>query len=219
MGDFPTRRDIAAGYDRAASGYTEEFAAELDRKPFDRDLLTEFAAATAGRGLVLDVGCGPGHVAAFLAARGVDVGGVDISARMAAIGRLRQPAIPFAVADMLSLPVASSTLAGIAAVYSLIHLPRGLVPQALAELRGALRADGRLLLAVHAGHGEVHRDSWYGRPVKIAATLFQTDELLAGLATAGFAIESCSTRPPYRFEYPSERIYVMCSPGSERGEP
>jgi SAM-dependent methyltransferase len=216
---FPTTRDIGAGYDAAASAYTEEFAAELDHKPFDRELLTRFAAATAGRGTVADVGCGPGHVAGFLAARGVDACGIDISTAMVTIARQRQPEIPFAAADMLALGVAPATLVGITAFYSLIHLPRHLVPVALVELRRVLRPDGRFLLAVHAGEGVVHRDQWYDRPVNMAATFFTIDELLGYLSAAGFVAETAEARPPYDFEYQSERIYVLSRPASERAAP
>jgi SAM-dependent methyltransferase len=209
VADFPTPRDIAAGYDVAARQYTDEFADELDRKPFDREILTRFAAACRdSRGAVADVGCGPGHIAGFLAARGVDVCGIDLSTKMVAIARGRYPTIPFVAGNMVALGLRRGALAGITAFYSLIHLPRALVGTALAELRRVLQPDGRLLLAVHGGEGEVHRDSWYDRPVKMAATLFPLDELLWDIAAAGFVVEQSVTRPPYDFEYQSERIYV-----------
>jgi SAM-dependent methyltransferase len=209
VSDFPTPRDIAAGYDVAAREYTDEFADELDRKPFDREILTRFAAACLdSRGAVADVGCGPGHVAGFLAARGLDMYGIDLSTEMVAIAQGRYPTIPFVAGNMVALGLRRGALAGITAFYSLIHLPRDLVGSALAELRRVLQPDGRLLLAVHGGEGEVHRDSWYDRPVKMAATLFPLDELLRDIAGAGFVVEESMTRPPYDFEYQSERIYV-----------
>ncbi|MGH8983284.1 MAG: class I SAM-dependent methyltransferase [Acidimicrobiia bacterium] len=212
MGDFPTRSEIAAGYDVAAREYTEEFADELDRKPFDRELLTRFAAATAGRGTVADIGCGPGHIAGFLAARGVEACGIDLSTEMVAIARGRYPTIPFVAGDMLALGLDHGVLAGITAFYSLIHLPRDAVPTALTELRRVLAPNGYLLLAVHGGEGEVRRDSWYDHPVKMAATLFGLDPLLRDIVGAGFVVEESVTRPPYDFEYQSERIYVLSRP-------
>jgi hypothetical protein len=64
--------DPAATYDKVASAYAATFLHELDHKPFDREILTRFAAATR-RGSheghpVCDLGCGPGHIGAFLAA-------------------------------------------------------------------------------------------------------------------------------------------------------
>src|SRR5439155_313770 len=76
--------DLAGTYDRVAAPYGEQFFDELARKPFDRELLDRFAARLSGRGLVCDVGCGPGHVGRYLAERGVDVFGLDLSTDMAA---------------------------------------------------------------------------------------------------------------------------------------
>ena len=71
--------DVAGSYDRAARAYAEHLCDELDRKPLDRALLNRFAEEVAGSGLVCDLGCGPGHVAAYLAARGVRTVGIDLS--------------------------------------------------------------------------------------------------------------------------------------------
>ena len=44
--------DIAHTYDVAAEHYAATFAAELDGKPFHRDLLYRYATELAGRGEV-----------------------------------------------------------------------------------------------------------------------------------------------------------------------
>jgi SAM-dependent methyltransferase len=207
--EFPAPHEIAAGYDAVAADYAEEFGDELRAKPFDRELLAEFADVTVGRGLVADLGCGPGHVAAFLASRGVEMCGIDISTAMVAIARRRQPDTPFVAADLQAIPLGSAGLTGIVAFYSLIHLARDVVPRALAEVRRVLRPEGRLLLAVHTGAGEIHRHSWYDRSVNMAATLFDVEELHAAIAAAGLTVERSTTRPPYESEYASDRTYVL----------
>ena len=71
-------RRVAAEYDRLAEAYTAALDDELDGKPFDRWLLDRLAAGSAGdQGL--DVGCGPGQVAGYLAERGVIMTGLDLS--------------------------------------------------------------------------------------------------------------------------------------------
>jgi SAM-dependent methyltransferase len=55
--------DLRESYDSAAEAYAEHLATELVHKPLDRHLLNRFAEAVAGRGLVADLGCGPGHAA------------------------------------------------------------------------------------------------------------------------------------------------------------
>jgi SAM-dependent methyltransferase len=72
--------------------------------------------------LWLDVGCGPGHLAASLARLGARVVGLDLDLLMAryAQRRWRQP---FTVADAALLPVADRSCAGIVAVSLLGCLP------------------------------------------------------------------------------------------------
>ena len=68
-----------SGYDAVASAYTDRFGDELDSKPLDREVLDDFARRDDGLGVVVDLGCGPGQVATYLAAQGVPVVGVDLS--------------------------------------------------------------------------------------------------------------------------------------------
>lgn len=56
-------------YDLVAERYADELGDELRGKPLDRGMLGVFAELTDG-GVVADIGCGPGHVAAYLAGRG-----------------------------------------------------------------------------------------------------------------------------------------------------
>jgi len=74
--------DLRESYDSAAKAYAEHLFTELDNKPLDRHLLNRFAEETAGRGLVADLGCGPGHIARYLHEHGVTVVGIDISHEM-----------------------------------------------------------------------------------------------------------------------------------------
>jgi SAM-dependent methyltransferase len=205
MSDWP---DIEATYDQVAAEYAAAFLRELDGKPFDRALLDRFAAATAGRGPVWDVGCGPGHVTRYLADRGVEAVGVDLSARMVEVARRHHPGLAFRRGDLLALPAGDGELAGLVVFYSLIHLERWKVPAALGELRRCLAPRAPLLLAVHGGEGEAHADGWLGRQVAVRATLFGTGELSAALAGAGLRVVESHERDPYDFEYPSRRLYL-----------
>jgi SAM-dependent methyltransferase len=72
--------------------------------------------------LWLDVGCGPGHLAAALARLGARVVGLDLDPRMARYARRRWRQ-PFAVAGAALLPVADGSCAGILAVSLLGCLP------------------------------------------------------------------------------------------------
>jgi SAM-dependent methyltransferase len=92
--------------------------------------------------------------------------------------------------------------------YALIHIPRPLVPQALSSLRAALKPGGELLVAVHGGTGELHRQGFLGHDVPFDATLFERSELHGLLAAAGFADVKVARRQPYPDEHPTERLYA-----------
>jgi len=201
--------DIAHAYDVVAEDYAATFGGELRRKPFDRDLLARFAATVAGRGPVWDVGCGSaGHITRYLADRGVQAAGVDLSPRSVAVARAQQPDLEFRVADMCDLPADDGSLAGIVAFYSVIHLPRHRIPAALAEFRRALGPGGGLLIAMHGGSGEIGRDEWLGHSVRVGATLVSMAELTEKLESAGFALRERHARDPYEGEAPTRRLYI-----------
>lgn len=110
-----------AAYDAVAPAYDAQLGDELAGKPLDRALLQGFLEV-AGTGPVADVGCGPGHVTRFLAARHPNVLGIDLSPGMIAVARERAPELAFAVGSILALPAADDAWSGAVALYSIIHL-------------------------------------------------------------------------------------------------
>lgn len=201
-------RNIRESYDRVAVDYAAQFADELNRKPFDRDLLDHFAGLVRRRGMVCDVGCGPGHVGRYLHEAGLPVCGVDLSGRLLAEGRRLNPAMSFTQGDMLALPLANESLVGIIAFYSIIHLHRERLPQALAEMQRVLTAGGWLLMAFHDGEGETRADEWFGKPVALSASFFQPNEIQAALEAAGLAVSRVQVRDPYEFES-TRQVYIL----------
>ena len=214
MSAFAGRDDIAHAWGVAADDYVRQFFDELDRKPFDREFLDRYAFAVAGREPVVDMGCGPGHIARYLAERGVEVFGVDLSPGMIETARAMNPDLRFEVGDMTALDAGDRSWAGIVAFYSLVNLPATEVPVALAEFRRVLRDDGLLAYAVHGGEGEIHRDEWDGEPVRLSFSLFALDDLVAWTERAGFVIEEAISRPPYPDEHPTQRLYVRARVGA-----
>ena len=71
----PRADALRRGYATIARAYREHLIDELAGKPMDRGFLDAFAELCRG-GLVVDVGCGPGHVARYLAERGARVEGL-----------------------------------------------------------------------------------------------------------------------------------------------
>jgi SAM-dependent methyltransferase len=157
---------------------------------------------------VWDIGCGPaGHVTAYLADRGVAAAGADISPGGVAEARRRHPGLEFRVADMLDLPAADGSLAGIVAFYSIIHLPRHQLPAALAEFRRVLVPAGSMLIAMHGGTGERGSTEAFGHPVELRMTLVTLDEITALIQAAGLTVAWSQERDPYPGEI-TQRLYL-----------
>ena len=203
------RSDIEASYDRVAEQFVEEFFGELKRKPFDRELLDQFAESVRDGGRVCEIGCGPAQIARYLRDRGVDMCGIDLSQEMVKQARLLNPDITFERGDMLALDLPDAELAGIVCFYAIIHLKREDVTRALGEMRRVLKPGGHLLVSFHGGRGELHRAEWYGRSVSIDVTLFEKGEMSDYLTSAGFELERVAERAPYEFEYPTPRLYAF----------
>lgn len=202
-------RDIVSGYDLVAEEYAQQYFNELSNKPFDCGLLTRFSHLIPEGSRICDMGCGPGHVARFLSDLGHAVVGIDISQAMVQTARRLNPGLSFEQGDMLCLQFPNSIFGGIAAFYSLIHIERSRVLEALHELFRVLAPGGRLLVAVHIGEGEIHREEFLGRKISFHATFFGSEEMNGNLATAGFLLEETLERTPYEFEYPSRRAYLL----------
>ena len=188
---------VQAVYDRVAEEYAAEFRHELDKKPFDRKMLDWLIEEVHGIGPICDLGCGPGQVAQYLFERGADVCGIDLSSEMVKRAKALNPGIPFQQGNMLGLDqVASGAFGGIAAFYSIIHIPRDRVLDALQELKRVLRPQGVLLLAFHVGSETLHKDEWWGKPVSIDFLFYETGAMKANLGAAGFDVISAIERDP-----------------------
>jgi len=208
--DSQKTSDLQRTYDDVAEEYVRRIYDELKDKPLDRQLLDRFAAAVGEKGIICDMGCGPGQVAKYLSERGATVIGVDLSQQMIEQARRLNPEIEFRQSNMLALDAEDEAWAGITAFYSIIHIPRDEVVSALLEFNRVLRPAGLLLLAFHIGEEVVHLDEWWERPVSVEFVFFQQDEMTAYLREAGFEVEEVIERPPYEnVEHPSRRAYIF----------
>ena len=106
-----------AVYDMTAPAYVQFVGTEISSAtegPIDRSLLVAFIELIKRQsvGRVADVGCGPGRVAAFLAERGLDVVGVDVSQAMLAVARTAHPHIEFKEGQPNALPIETGVSSG-----------------------------------------------------------------------------------------------------------
>jgi SAM-dependent methyltransferase len=202
--------DTRESYDAAAEAYAEHLATELDGKPLDRHLLNRFAESLRGRGLVADVGCGPGHVTRYLQEQGVDVVGIDLSAEMIAVASRLNPGLRFRVGDMRRLDLADASLAGVVCFYSIVHFERAELPAILGEMRRILAPGGLALISFHIGDQVVQVEDLFGVPVSLSFHFHGPGEVVEALRAADLQVLEHIEREPYEgAEYPSRRCYLL----------
>lgn len=185
--------DTRVSYDTVAVSYAVQVRAALASEPYLRAALALLAdmVRAAGGGPVADVGCGPGHVTAFLHEQGVDAFGIDLSPAMIGVARQDHPGLRFEVGSMTDLQLADSSVAALLAFWSLIHVPDNEIPAVFGHFRRVLRPGGPLLLGFHVGDGPRLKTQGYGgHPMKVYVHRRQPDRMSAWLRGAGFTIEA-----------------------------
>jgi ubiquinone/menaquinone biosynthesis C-methylase UbiE len=212
-------RNTQNSYDKVSEEYTKRVYGELAGKPLDRQLLDRFAESVQALGLACDLGCGPGHVARYLHDRGVNVCGIDLSPGMIERACQLNPGIDFKQGNLMALNLPDESLGGIVAFYSIIHIPRSDIVNALRELKRTLVSRGILLIAFHIGQETVHIDAWWDNKVSLDFAFFQSDEMTNYLRTAGFEIEEVIERDPYSpdVEHQSRRAYIFSRKPAPKG--
>ncbi|MGH9917479.1 MAG: class I SAM-dependent DNA methyltransferase, partial [Nitrososphaerales archaeon] len=191
-----------AFYDASAERYVQFVGTEISSAtegPVDQSLLVAFIELIKGRSVtrVADVGCGTGRVAAFMAARGLDVVGVDVSPAMLAVARIAHPGIEFEEGRLDKLPFGEGALAGVVCWYSIIYTPPERLGEAFAELTRVLDAAGHLLIAFQAGSGEpVQRPGPQGTTLCLTSYRHSMGSVIRYLQDAGLQIYTTALREP-----------------------
>lgn len=171
-----------AAYTQIAASYA---AATQDRQAVAAHLEMFLRLVPLGS-RVLDLGCGPGFDTAVLRQQQRWAIGLDLSWPMMQAGRRHGLAAPCVQGDMCALPLADTAVDGVWACASLLHLPRSLLPTALAELARTLRPRGVLYLSVKTGSGEGWAKRAYEHDAARFFVYWQPETLDPLLTQAGF---------------------------------
>lgn len=181
------------GWHDRANGYAGHTAlATLQIVPAMLDAL----AVCPGQRL-LDVACGPGHVAGAAAALELDAEGVDYAAGMVEVARKRFPDLKFAVADAEALPHADQSFDAVACNMGLFHMgdperamreaARVLVPKGrFAFSQWTAPADSPLYARLFAALTDI-ADMSRADPAPNAYALSDQDGAIAAMSRAGFS--------------------------------
>jgi SAM-dependent methyltransferase len=199
--DFLT--STRASYDAIAADYAGLIDGGHVHKPWDNAVLTGFAdiVRATGAGPVADVGCGPGHVTAYLHSVGVDAFGVDLSAGMVATAQRTHPGLSFREGSMTALDLPDGSLGGVVAWYSTIHIPPDLLGQVCSEFHRVLAEGGHALLAFQVGDEVLHRTEGFGHAISLTSYRREPDRVADALRQAGLVVRATLLREPD--EYPT----------------
>jgi SAM-dependent methyltransferase len=182
------RADVAIAYDARADEYVEKLGSVDQMASRDRETICSWRDGVTGR--ILDAGSGPGHWSDVLSMGGRrHVIGMDASPRFAASARERFPHVGFVVGDLRALPLATESVGGILAWFSIIHTaPTGL-PAIVDELARVLVPGGSVLVGFFDGEaGEAFDHT-------VVTAYYWSAEALGGLLVGrGFAVERCESR-------------------------
>ncbi|NHJ14771.1 MAG: class I SAM-dependent methyltransferase [Candidatus Thorarchaeota archaeon] len=153
-------KTVEESYDRMG----EMYHSFRDNKKFNRQL-EEFSRLLPPSGKVLDAGCGVGRpTSEFLAEKGFEVIGVDISKKMIELARGNVPQAEFHQKNILKLNFLDGSFDGIICVYTLWHIPKVSHPEAIRNFHRMLKNDGILVLntGIHESEG---MSDFFGEPM------------------------------------------------------
>lgn len=201
--------DVVRVWDARADDYLRLFRHELAGKPFDLEALHAFAGRVGPGGRVYDVGCGPcGHVTALLAARGLDVLGIDLSPRCVALAGRERPGCRFAVMDQRDI---TEPLDGLVSYYSLHDQPKSGLAATLTAWAAAIRPGGQLLIVAKEGTGDHVIDDPMGSRLRVYWAEFTVDELCVAVGGAGFRVDDRTVREAYADEIATRRVCLAAT--------
>lgn len=190
LGMTPLSPLVLMSYDRIAEQWHRSRGA---MQPSLERLLGEALADLPAVAAVLDVGCGSGvPVAAWLAARGHRVTGIDASGRLLEIASREVPTATFVLGDM-RVAEPGGPFDAIVAWDSVFHIPRIDHATVFARFARWLRPGGALVLSLGGseweGTSEMHGETFF-------YSGFAPDDSLRVLRGAGFEVRRAEIDDP-----------------------
>jgi ubiquinone/menaquinone biosynthesis C-methylase UbiE len=178
---------VRLAYDAGAEDLAARLPDTRAEAPLDLAMVDTFAEAVTSEDdpRVLDAGCGTGRMSRYLAERGCQVEGVDLSPGMIAMARRDHPDLVFTVGSLTDLPYPDDEFAGVMLWYSIIHTPPAGQSRIFAEATRVLRPGGYVLVGFQSGEGT--RDvAWaHRREVPLERHRYTEDQVASKFQEAG----------------------------------
>lgn len=197
---------VEEGYDRIAKRHLEwaQSVRVEERARYTSVLLDRLPPGAD----VLDLGCGAGVPTTQALAERFKVTGVDISAQQIALARQSIPSARFIQADMTQLDFPPASFDGIAAFYSIIHVPRQEQARLFRDIAAWLRPGGLLVaaLGVHSAQANFAED-FLDAPMYWSGFDGQTNRRL--VEEAGLHIVSAREEEAEEFGDPVKFLWIV----------
>lgn len=171
-------------YNKIARRYADVCFGDQQDFPF----IDQFLSRMPRDARILDAGCGPGSLVRYIKDKEYQCEGIDLSEEMLAVAHERVPEGEFTLMDMRHLQYADDTFDGLAAVYSLIHIPSAEVPSVLTEFNRVLKKHGLLLIIAQQGEPDHIVREPLKEDEKTFVNFFTMEKLLRLLHEAGFTV-------------------------------
>lgn len=190
--------DLAQTYDEIADDWNNEHKTSIWWIPG----VDAFLAMLPKGAHVLDVGCGPGFKAKYIADRGFVVTGIDISNRMIALAQETAPDAKFAVHDVRTV-AELGVFDGVMLFASLLHIPKKEADDVLAGVYRGLTDGGAVYVVVKQVRPDMPEEiekveELFGKTVTRFFSHFTEDELRDRMTRAGFSDVHVTTQPEGR---------------------
>lgn len=185
------REDVKAAYDELAEEYAAAASESTPETPFFEvvaDNLDENAR-------ILDVGCGDGTPGTASFTDQFEVIGIDISREQLLLAAETVPETPLLQGEMSELPIPSSSVDAVLALYSIIHVPRAEHQAVFEEWARVLKPGGWVLFSSGTEGWSGQNPDWLDSGVEMVWSYPGPDETVSALEAAGFDLERTDTVP------------------------
>lgn len=183
-------KQASSVYDKIAEPYAKEFSKSSE-------YIDEFLTLLPKNAKILDVGCGVGVDAGYMASKGFEVVGIDLSKEMLKLAKQKFPKIDFRKQDIRKLDFPPNSFDGILASCSLIHIPKKDVPALLNKFHNMLKENGVIYTALQGGKSEeIFVNEPFKPDEKLFLNIISFDEIKNLLVNAKFSIVKKYERQP-----------------------